>query len=200
MTIPTDLASSFELIRQHGPAVYTIVFSFAFSHSMLFTLFAGYAASTGALSPAPLITSAFLGSFLGDVVRFWIGRRYGNALLRRFPRLQRGIDTVVRLTAQNSAWMILTHRYPHGLRGIAAIAYGMTEMSWLRFMILNAVAAGIWALLVVAVGYSYGALSEATMNGVSNGIGLAALVLFAGLSWVMSRRLESAVAKAAEKT
>ena len=44
---PTDLASFLELIRQHGDAAYSFVFAFAASHSLLMTLFAGYAASSG---------------------------------------------------------------------------------------------------------------------------------------------------------
>ena len=191
VTFPTDLASFLELIRQHGDAAYTIVFSLAVSHSMLFSLFAGYAASAGALSYTTLVVVCWLGSFLGDVVRFWIGRRFGHALVKRFQWLQRPTDTVVRLAEHNHVWMILMHRYPHGLRGIAAIAYGMTALGWSRFLVLSFVAAGIWAVLVVSAGYAFGALSEKAMNGAANGIGIAALVIFLALSWYMNRRFEA---------
>ena len=46
---PTDLASFLELIRQNGDAAYSFMFAFASSHSLLLTLFAGYAAHSGAL-------------------------------------------------------------------------------------------------------------------------------------------------------
>src|ERR1700704_5421693 len=86
---PTDLASFLELIRQNGDAAYTFMFAFATSHSLLLTLFAGYAAHSGVLGLGPLIVVCWLGSFTGDVIRFWIGRRFGTRWLGSFPRLER---------------------------------------------------------------------------------------------------------------
>jgi hypothetical protein len=42
MTFPTDLASFLELLRLHGDEAYSLIFAFAASHSMLFTLFASF--------------------------------------------------------------------------------------------------------------------------------------------------------------
>ena len=84
---PTDLASFLELIRQNGDAAYSFMFAFASSHSLLLTLFAGYAAHSGALGLGTLIVVCWLGSFAGDVVRFWIGRRYGTRWLNGLLRL-----------------------------------------------------------------------------------------------------------------
>ena len=81
---PTDLASFLELIRQHGEAAYSFVFAFATSHSLLMTLFAGYTAFSGVFSLGTLIVVCWLGSFCGDVVRFWIARRSGLLCSRAF--------------------------------------------------------------------------------------------------------------------
>ena len=87
MPIPTDLTSFLEIVRQHGDMMYYIVFAYAASHSLLITLFAGFAAHAGALSFISLIAICWIASFLGDAVRFWIGRRYGNALrVMSFPK------------------------------------------------------------------------------------------------------------------
>ena len=55
MLLPTDLTSFLDLIREHGDAAYSFMFAYAASHSALFALFGGYAASAGALSFGPLI-------------------------------------------------------------------------------------------------------------------------------------------------
>ena len=89
--------------------------------------------------------------------------------------------------------MILFHRYPHGLRGVAGFAYGMSRLPWLTFLVLNFIAAGLWACAVVSAGYAFGQLSEKAMNDASSGIGIVMLVAFLGLSWVLSRKLERAV-------
>ena len=190
---PADLASFLELIRQNGEAVYGFMFAFAASHNLLLTLFAGYAASAGALAVGTLILVCWLGSFTGDVVRFWIGRRYGARLTARFPRFERMVKIVARLADRHFVWMILLHRYPNGIRSVGGFAYGLSSLSWGRFLALNFVAAGVWACAVVSAGYAFGQLSETVMSDASHGVGLVMLALFLGVSWLLSRKLERVV-------
>lgn len=197
IVFPTDLASFLELLRQNGEATYSLMFGYAAAHSLLIALFAGYAASTGALGLGTLILVCWFGSFVGDVIRFWIGRRFGSSWFASFPRLERGLRTAARLTSHHYVWMILFHRYPHGIRGVAGFAYGMSELPWPSFLALNFVAAGLWSSAIVSAGYAFGQVSEKFMNDASSGLGLAMLVLFLGASWILSRRLER-FAEAAE--
>jgi membrane protein DedA with SNARE-associated domain len=190
---PTDLASFLDLIRQHGDVVYSLMFAYAASHSLLLALFGGYAAHSGALDIGTLIVACGLGSFVGDVVRFWIGRRYGHRLLASYPRFQQAAQTVSRLADRHYVWMILVHRYPHGIRGVAGFAYGLSRMGWLPFLALNFVAAGLWSGAIVSAGYAFGRMSETLMSDASSGIGLVMLVIFLGLSWFLSRQLERAI-------
>ncbi len=128
MLFPSDLTSFFELIRQHGNMVYSLMFAYASSHSLLLTLFAGYAAHAGALSVGTVIAVCWFGSFTGDVIRFWIGRRYGLRWLgssASSSRIARAVQTAARLADRHYIWMILLHRYPHGIRGVAGFPYGM---------------------------------------------------------------------------
>ncbi len=190
MLLPTDLTSFLDLIRQHGDAAYSFMFAYAASHSLLFALFAGYAAHSGALNVGTLIVVCWLGSFAGDVVRFWIGRRFGTRWLGSFPRLERAIQMAVQLASRHHVWMILLHRYPHGIRGVAGFAYGMSPLPWSTFLVLNFVAAGLWACAVVSAGYAFGQVSEKVMSDASSSLGLVMLIAFLGLSWVLSRKLE----------
>jgi membrane protein DedA with SNARE-associated domain len=190
MLYPTDLASFLDLIRQHGDAVYSFMFAFATSHSLLLVLFGGYAASSGALGLGTLIAVCWLGSFTGDVVRFWIGRRFGTRWLETFPRLERMVQIAARLADRHYVWMILVHRYPHGIRGVAGFAYGISRLPWSTFLVLNFIAAGLWSCAVVSAGYAFGQLSEKMMNDASSGIGVVMLVVFLGLSWILSKKLE----------
>ena len=190
MLLPTDLTSFLDLIRQHGDAAYTFMFAYAASHSLLFALFAGYAAHSGALNVDTLIAVCWFGSFAGDTVRFWIGRRFGTRWLTSFPRLERAIQTAVQLASRHHVWMILLHRYPHGIRGVAGFAYGMSPLPWSTFLVLNFVAAGVWACVVVSAGYAFGQVSEKVMSDASSSLGLVMLVAFLGLSWILSRKLE----------
>src|SRR6185295_1764052 len=188
---PTDLASFLDLIRQNGDAAYSFMFAFASSHSLLLTLFAGYAAHSGALGLGTLIVVCWLGSFAGDVVRFWIGRRFGSRWLDgSSSRIARMVNIAARLADRHYVWMILLHRYPHGLRGVAGFAYGISRLPWPAFLVLNFIAAGLWSCVTVAAGYAFGTLSEKVMNDASSGVGIAMLIGFLGLSWILSKKLE----------
>lgn len=193
MPIPTDLASFLDIIRQHGNSAYALMFAYAASHTLLLALFAGYAAYSGALSFGTLLAVCFAGSFAGDVVRFWIGRKFGVRWLGRFPRLQRAAQTVAALANRHHVWMILLHRYPHGIRSVAGFAYGMSPLPWPTFLLLNVAAAGLWACAVVSAGYAFGQVSEKVMSDASSGLGAVMLIAFLALSWLLSRRLERAM-------
>src|SRR5207342_2396021 len=190
LLFPTDLASFLDLIRQHGDAAYSIMFAYAASHSLLLALFAGYAAHSGALQLGTLILVCWFGSFAGDAVRFWIGRRFGTRLLGSFPRLDRAVQTAARLADRHYVLMILFHRYPHGVRGIAGFAYGMSRLPWFSSLAVNVAAAGLGSCTIISAGYAFGQVSEKLMSAASSGIGVVMLVVFLGLSWILSRKLE----------
>lgn len=190
---PSDLAAFLDLIRQHGDVVYTLMFAYAASHSLLLALFGGYAAYSGALGWGTLVVVCWVGSFAGDCIRFWLGRRYGHRLIASYPRFERAAQTVARLADRHYVWMILAHRYPHGIRGIAGFAYGTTRMRWLPFLLLNFVAAGLWSGAIVSAGYLSGQVSEKLMSDASSGIGLVMLISFLVLSWILSKKIERTI-------
>ncbi len=190
LIFPTDLASFLELLRLHGDEAYGLIFAFAASHSLLLTLFAGYASSSGSLDLGTLVAVVWAGSFLGDTIRFGIGRFFGTQWLSAFPRLQRTSQIVVRLVDRYYVWLILFHRYPHGIRGVAGFAYGMSRLSWPTFLAFNFVAAGIWSGAVLTAGHAFGQISEKLLNDAFSGIGMVMLIVFLALSWVLSKKLE----------
>ena len=196
MLFPTDLTSFLELIRQHGDAAYSLMFAYAASHSLLLTLFAGYAAHSGALSFGAVIGVCWLGSFTGDVIRFWIGRRFGTRWLGSSSRIIRAVQTAARLADRHYVWMILLHRYPHGIRGVAGFAYGISQLPWSTFLALNFVAAGLWSCATVSIGYGFGHVSEKVMSDASSGLGFVMLVVFLGVSWLLSKKLERVAERA----
>jgi membrane protein DedA with SNARE-associated domain len=190
LIFPTDLASFLELLRLYGDEAYGLIFAFAASHSLLLTLFAGYAASSGALDINTLIAVVWAGSFVGDAIRFWIGRYFGNQWLSPFTRLHRTSQIVVQLVNRYYVWLIFFHRYPHGIRGVAGFAYGMSRLPWPTFMAFNFVAAGLWSGAILSAGHAFGQISEKLMTDAFSGLGLIMLIVFLVLSWILSRKLE----------
>lgn len=189
---PTDLTSFLETIRQNGDIAYSLMFAWSSAHTMLLAIFGGYAAHAGALNYPALVAVCALGSFTGDVVRFAIGRKLGVGVLKRWPRVQRMAEIVARLAGTQYIWMILLHRYPNGVRGVAGFAYGMSDLRWTPFLLASAAAALIWSGLVVSTGYAFGHLSEKLLSDASSAFGGVMLVAFLLLSWWLGKRLEQA--------
>lgn len=185
-----DLASFLDFIRQHGDAVYSFLAIYSMANSLLLALFAGYAAQAGALGYEQALAACWAGTFAGDMLRFWVGRRFGTRWLRGIPRLQRAVETAARLAARHHVWMILIHRYPRIIRNVAGFAYGASALSWPRFLVLNFIAAGLWAGIAVSVGYGFGFVSEKTMSDALSVFGIVMLVAFLALTWFLTRRLE----------
>ena len=89
--------------------------------------------------------------------------------------------------------MILFHRFPNGVRGLAGFAYGISRLPWSTFLVLNFVAAGLWSGTVVSAGYAFGQFSEKSISDASSGLGIVMLVAFLGLSWLLSKKLDQIV-------
>ncbi len=189
-----DLAQLTELIRQHGETIYAFVFAYAASHALLMAIFAGYAAQLGLLDLTRIIVFCWAGSFAGDVFRFWLARRYGDRVLAKFPRVARHTEMVKRMVHRHALWLPLVHRYPYGIRGLGAFAYGMSNISWGSFLVLNFIGAGLWAVPTVAAGYAFGQVSDKVLGDTGSTLSIASLILFLALSWILSRKLEQAMA------
>ena len=194
-----DLASFLDFIRQHGDAVYSFLAIYSMANSLLLALFAGYAAQAGALGYEQALAACWAGTFAGDMLRFWVGRRFGTRWLRGIPRLQRAVETAARLAARHHVWMILIHRYPRIIRNVAGFAYGASALSWPRFLVLNFIAAGLWAGIAVSVGYGFGFVSEKTMSDALSAFGIVMLVAFLALTWFLTRRLERVMERVMER-
>ena len=188
-----DLAQILDLIRSQGDAVYALIVSGSAWNSLLLPLFAGYAVKLEALAYVPTVAAVWAGGFLGDELRFWLSRRYGSSLFEQMPRIRAGVERAARVIDRHGDWLIFVYRYPHGIRGLAAFAFGLSQMARLRFTALNFVSAGVWANVVVGTGYAFGHLSDQALGEAATQAALGLLVAFLVLAWVLSQRLEKSL-------
>src|SRR5579863_336861 len=131
-----------QLISDHGGFFYLIAFGLTFLEGETVVLFAGFAAAQGLLDPLLLFLSAWLGSFSGDQVYFWLGRHFGVPLLDRFPRWRHGVDSALVYLERYATGFILSFRFIYGVRNVSSFALGLSTVPGGRFLWLNLVAAG----------------------------------------------------------
>jgi membrane protein DedA with SNARE-associated domain len=183
-----------ETIREYGDWFYVVTFVWTFLEGETFVLFAGLAARQDILRLDLLIIVAWLGSFCGDQVYFWIGRRWGHSLLRRFPRWAPGVHAALDLLRRYNTWFILSFRFIYGVRNFSSFAMGTSGLSWPRFLILNFIAAGVWAVTFAGVGYLVGATFEHLLGDLALVFGLVMLTIFAVVILFIARSQRRRVA------
>jgi membrane protein DedA with SNARE-associated domain len=176
-----------ETIRAYGEWFYVVTFVWTFLEGETFVLFAGLAARQEILRLDLLIAAAWLGSFSGDQLYFWIGRRWGDKLLRRFPRWSPGVHAALDLLRRYDTWFILSFRFIYGIRNFSSFAMGTSGLAWPRFLVLNFIAAGIWAVTFAGVGYVVGATFEHLLGDLALGFGLVMLTIFVVVITLIAR-------------
>ena len=151
-------------------------------------ILAGFAARRGYLTLLWVIAIAYAGTFTGAEVLFFLGRRHGDYLLGRFPRMARRIEHGRQLLDLHCNSMALLYRFSIGLRSALPIAIGMSRMPARKFLGLNLIGGLVWALAISLIGYLFGAAAEALIHHMRRyEMGLmAAILAAASIYWVVS--------------
>ena len=141
------------LLSEYG---YLAVFLGSILEGETILILAGFAAHQGYLSFPAVAGVAFCGGALGDLVCFFLGRRYGKAVFDRFPKLTPHVATVDRLILKYHSAVIVMVRFMYGLRVAGPVIIGASGVAPLRFAAFNVLGAAIWAVLVGGAGYVFG--------------------------------------------
>lgn len=185
------------LIEEWGNLFYVVSFVWAFFEGETFVIFAGAAVQQGLLSYSLLVSTAWLGSFAGDQLYFFIGRRWGVGLLARFPRWKPGVESALAWLRKYNTWFILSFRFIYGVRNFSSFAMGLSGLPWPRFFVLNFIAAGLWANVFAGAGYLLGSIFEAALGNIAQNFGYVMLGVFAtivGVVVLMHRRRKGGAA------
>ncbi len=166
-----DLASA---VQTYG---YPLVFLGTFLEGETVLLLAGFAAFKGHLDFTMVVLIALLASFLGDQLYFFLGRRYGEVIMLRWPPLRPRVERFTLLLHRHHTPLILSLRFLYGLRIAGPIALGLTDIAWWRYAQLNFLGAVVWAFLITALGYLFGSVLEKLLEDLHHVELIGALIL-----------------------
>ncbi|HXH04572.1 MAG TPA: DedA family protein [Candidatus Competibacteraceae bacterium] len=153
-------------------------------------LLGGFAAHRGYLELPWVVFCAFVGSFAGDQLYYYVGRRCGWDWLARHPRSKPQVERIQRLLDRYHAPLIVGIRFLYGLRIAGPFVFGMARVPARTYLWLNALGAAIWALSFGAIGFFVGEALQRMLGDIKE-IELAVLggfVLLSAALW-LSRRL-----------
>jgi membrane protein DedA with SNARE-associated domain len=119
-----------------------------------------FAARTHGLNIWFLIAAGIFAAVLGDIVGFWIGRKFGYQLLSRYGtrfgltegRLRIGQWLFVRYGGR----FVFIARFLPFLRNMAAVLAGTNSMAQHNFYFASATAAAAWIICYGLAAYSFG--------------------------------------------
>jgi membrane protein DedA with SNARE-associated domain len=120
----------------------------------------GYFAYTEIVHLWPTILVCYVGVVLGDVMLYYIGRRYGQKIIghRRLARIlpAERLDRIRNNFRRLGHWAIPLARFLVGLRSPTFLVSGVMHIRFRTFLILDALGALITVPLFVGLGFLFG--------------------------------------------
>lgn len=142
-----------ELVAHYG---YGMVLLGALAEGESVLIAAGFAAHRGLLQLPTVIAIAFAASTCSDQFCFYLGRRHGQRLLARFPKLKAKMTRIEPMLQRHPAAAIFGTRFLYGLRTAGPIALGALGVPRWKFAVLNLLSAAVWASGFSLIGYHFG--------------------------------------------
>ncbi len=112
----------------------------------------GVVAHMGLVRPPLAIAAGACGALVADGAFYLVGR-YGTAAIARSKIYARAAPVIDHLIARLGPWEIVVARFVYGTRVASMLFWGMRRLPWRRFVILDALACGLWASALAALGF-----------------------------------------------
>ena len=152
-----------QFILQHG---YSLVFLFVLADQIgapvpagPMLLAAGAMAGQGWIHFLPALLLGVAAALASNLLWYWIGRFKGTSVLSLLCRISLNPDSCVRNTAalfsRYGARSLLVAKFIPGLNTIAPPLAGIVRMPLGPFLIYDGLGAGIWAGVMIGLGYAF---------------------------------------------
>jgi membrane protein DedA with SNARE-associated domain len=155
------------LLAEHG---YIVTLGFAFTENIFILgsvipgetiqVAAGFVANSEALNPYVVWAFAFVGSFVGGNVSYFVGRNGGRPLLKRFmQRLhisEKRLLTAEAYFDKHGSETVFLARWVAGVKNLAPAIAGMSKMPVFWFELYSFLGALVYTSMLVAGGYFFG--------------------------------------------
>ncbi len=159
------------LINQIGDMGYVGIFLLMFLESTFFPfpseiimIPAGYLAYQGEMNPYMVIFVGILGSVAGALLNYYLAMHLGRKIILKYGKYffikEETLDKLDIFFARHGEISTFTGRLIPGIRQLISLPAGLARMNMAKFSFYTAIGAGIWVVVLVAVGYLVGSNQE----------------------------------------
>ena len=162
---------------------------------------AGLLSVSGHLSLPIVIGVGAVAAIIGDNFGYVLGRRGGRSILTRGGFLaghrRKAVARGDQFFARHGAKTVFFGRWISGVRVVAAVLAGASEMPWRKFLLYNALGALAWSAGVAGISAAFGPIGAAVLYGGGFAIAGGAATVGAIKGWRRKRREVAADPQAA---
>jgi len=159
------------LVNQIGDMGYMGIFLLMFLESTFFPfpseiimIPAGYLAYQGEMNLYMVILVGILGSVAGALLNYYLAMHLGRKIILKYGKYffikEETLDKLDTFFAKHGEISTFTGRLIPGIRQLISLPAGLARMNIAKFSFYTALGAGIWVVVLVAVGYLVGSNQE----------------------------------------
>ena len=148
----------------HDYLVYIIIAIIACAEGPWISLILGVVLRLGFLYFWPIYIALMIGDLVGDVIWYYIGRRYGHSFIgkygHRFNITEAGVTRMTELFHKHKHVVLFLSKISNGL-GFAIVTLmtaGMIKIPFGRYIVINAVGQLVWTGFLISAGYFFSTL------------------------------------------
>ncbi len=165
-------------VNAHGTLIYGLLFLIIFCEtglvitpflpgdSLLFAIGAVAAKEGSSLNIWVAAVILLVAAILGDTVNYWIGRKSGGWMMRKFPKIVKPshIEKTNEFFVRYGGKTIIIARFVPIVRTFAPFVAGSGHMDYRRFMFFNVIGAILWVGLLLPCGWFFGRIPFVQKN------------------------------------
>ena len=125
---------------------------------------AGYLAFKGEMNIYIVVLVGILGSVAGALLNYYLAISFGRVFILRYGKYffikEQTLDKLESFFTKHGEISTFTGRLIPGIRQLISLPAGLARMNIARFSFYTALGAGIWVIVLVAVGYVVGSNEE----------------------------------------
>ena len=125
---------------------------------------AGYLAYKGDMNLYMVVFMGIVGSVVGALLNYYLATHFGRAFILRYGKYffikEETLDKLESFFTKHGEISTFTGRLIPGIRQLISLPAGLARMNIAKFSFYTAIGAGIWVIVLVAVGYLVGSNEE----------------------------------------